>query len=279
MTFDYYGSLAVPGFTGKAPGAYCATADSLGLKCSTSASQGPYGAQTNVVESVTPGAGSVVPYGTPVTASYYSSTAGPPQQTVPDCTGKAPSACPNPGLTYVPVSQTVASAVPCNTVYQENPPAGTVVNQGSQVDLYYDPYCFVGLYEWNRQGTQIWYLSTSSATPANNTAANPWVSHGAAAGIYPLVNGGCAKAGTTKLLSWQYNTSSYQHHYFTIDASWHNPGWSGGGAIGCVFSTHVAQSITVWGYYINRGQPPPGNWFWDLKQGANGVITWYQPPA
>ena len=52
---------------------------------------------------------------------------------MPNCIGAAPSACPNPGLSYAQVSQSTPSAVRCGTVWQENPPAGTMVNQGSQV--------------------------------------------------------------------------------------------------------------------------------------------------
>jgi beta-lactam-binding protein with PASTA domain len=276
VSVAFYSSLPVPPPGPQQPPAdYCQKLNLLGPACSPKdLGQGPTGTTTGIVIATQPAAGTAVTPGTAVAAEFYSSAA-PATVTVPNCVGMNYQSCPaTAGITWPGNPQSTASAaVNCGIVSQQQPAAGTVVTVGTAVSVTYEPYCAQPFYEYNRPGTQIYYLSLSGTPP---TGFNQLPVGGDA---YPLSGGGCAKAGTEPVYGFQYNPGQpnagpFPHHYFTTDGSWNHPGWTPEGPAACVFGGAVPGAEAVYAHYINSPDVP-GNYVWSPSGGDS--IVWYQP--
>ena len=144
------------------------------------------------------------------------------------------------------------------------------VPYGTTVTADYDPSYAVWFGEYHHP-TNVWLLST------NPGLGSPWIQQSVNGWAYPVVNGGCAKAGTTPLYQWSYSTQAA--YYFTTVANWNHRGWTDQGAIACVFSTSVPGSSAVYDHLTNPNSPDqPAKYSWEFGPSpGNPAPVWFQP--
>ena len=146
--------------------------------------------------------------------------------------------------------------------------AGTLVPYGTTVTVDYDPNCAIWFGEYHHP-TNVWRLST------NPNLGSPWIAQSVNGWAYPVVNGGCAKSGTTPLYEWRYSTQAA--YYFTIVANWNQPGWIHQGPIACMFSQQVPGSQAVYDHLTNPGSEP-AKYSWEFTPSpGNPTPVWFQP--
>ena len=267
VTVSYFATAAlvtVPDVTGQSPDAACAALSQVNLTCTRNGTpNAPVGTRANQVTSTSPPAKATVAPGTSVTVTYYSSLA---PVAAPACTSQPVAAlsCAQAGITIVQQVQETALPIDCTVTWGQSVAAGQPMSQGDTLVVWHDADCLQPLNQF-RQTTpfpNVHFLTRGGAPNAFYTAA------GQVGSVYR----DATKPGLSALMEFTYRG---EHHYFTTNAGFNDPGWSKTGVVvGYVYASDPGNGAVP--VYARNDNPRgvPGEYQWSLS--PIGAVVFYE---